>query len=78
MQRTCYCLKTNIDILEDYFLSWDEIMTNTSSKKYEKNHVQAILVPIQNCVLTEDKNTIVDLVNTIIETNPEIKWEVSH
>lgn len=78
MQKICYCLKTDIDILEDYFLNWTEIMTNNSSKKYEKDHIKAILIPIQNCILTEDKKTIVSLVNKIIETDPNIKWEVSH
>lgn len=78
MQRVCYCLKTDIKILKDYFSDWDEIITNTSSKKYEKNYVQAILVPIQSCVLTQDKKTIVSLVNKIIETDPNIKWKVSH
>lgn len=80
MQRECYCLKTDLKILEDYFLEWDEIIpiNKINSIKYEKDHIQAILVPIQNCVLTEDKKTIVSLVNKIIETNPKIKWEVTH
>jgi len=77
LPNQCYYFKTNITIFEEYFSDWAQIFQATprDSVIYEKDHIRATFIPIANCVLTEDKNTIFGLVKKVIKTNPKTEYE---